>query len=181
MFIEKIKNITTDLAQIKRDLNWVLTQTTWLPENQIGLSYRPNTANNLWKDCIGSLYDHERKIELVNENEFTEINSEIPTYTKNILNQLSLTENFKLGRIRYMLLESKRGLTVHYDTSVRYHLVIETNPYAYISHTVNSKTMKAACFQLPADGSFYRVDTTKEHFVYNGGTTPRIHLVICPI
>ncbi len=39
--------------------------------------------------------------------------------------------------------------------------------------------LSAKCYNIPADGSFYRVDTTKEHFVYNGGWEPRIHLVIC--
>jgi len=181
MFIEKIKNIKVDLGLVTQDLNWVLTQTEWLPENQIGLSHRPGTLNNVWKDSIGSLYDRERKIELVNENSFTELNQLIPEYSKNILTQLAKQENFQLGRVRYMLLESKRGLTVHHDSSVRYHLVIKTNPYAYISHTVNSGSLKAACFHLPADGFFYMVDTRKEHFVFNGGTESRIHMVICPI
>jgi len=44
---------------------------------------------------------------------------------------------------------------------------------------VNDNELSAKCYNIPADGSFYRVDTTKEHFVYNGGWEPRIHLVIC--
>jgi hypothetical protein len=180
MFIKKINNIEVDLSQIVQDLNWVLTQTEWLPENQIGLVHRLTSKNNLWKDCAGSLYDKERKIELILEEEFTELNADVPNYTKKILQQLAEHENFKLGRVRYMLLEPKRGLTVHYDTSERYHLVIETNPYAYISHTVKTNSVKAMCFHLPKDGYFYCVNTKQEHFVYNGGTEPRIHLVICP-
>lgn len=181
MFIEKIKNIDVDLEKIKADLSWVLTQTQWAPENQIGFTYRTNTKNNKWKDCVGSLYDEEKKIELIREDEFTEINDLVPEYTKTVLNLLAQQVGFKLGRVRYMLLESKRGLTVHYDTSVRYHLAIETNPYAYMAHTVNNPVMKAVCYHIPADGSFYCVDTKKEHFVFNGGTDPRIHIVICPI
>jgi secreted Zn-dependent insulinase-like peptidase len=180
MFIEKIKNINVNLDQVVQDLNWVLTQTDWLPENQIGLVHRLGSQDNLWKDCVGSLYDKERKIETISENEFTEFNADVPIYTKKILNQLAEQENFKLGRVRYMLLESKKGLTVHYDTSERYHLVIETNPYAYVAHTAKTNSVKALCYHLPKDGWFYRVNTRQEHFVYNGGTEPRIHLVICP-
>lgn len=181
MFIEKIKNIDVDIEKIKADLSWVLLQTQWAPENQIGLVHRPYAEHNKWKDCVGSLYDKEKKIELVQEDEFTEINTNTPDYTKRMLNLLAQQEGFKLGRVRYMLLEPKRGLTVHHDTSVRYHLVIETNPYAYVAQTVNNPVMKAVCYHIPADGSFYCVDTTKEHFVFNGGTEPRIHIVICPL
>jgi hypothetical protein len=39
--------------------------------------------------------------------------------------------------------------------------------------------VSAKCYHIPADGYFYKVDTTKDHFVYNGGWEPRIHLVIC--
>jgi hypothetical protein len=181
MFIKRIENLSVDLTQIKNDLGWVLTQTDWLPENQIGLTHRLKAENNLWKDNVGGLYDKERKVELVSETEFTEFNPDAPSYTRNILYQLADQENFNLGRVRYMLLESKRGLTVHFDTSERYHLVIETNPYAYISHTVKTNSVKAMCYHLPADGHFYQINTRQEHFVYNGGTAPRIHLVICPI
>lgn len=180
MFIQKIQNLDINLDQIKIDLDKILTYTQWLPENQIGLTYRVG-ATDLWKDSAGSLYDRENLIELSSENAFTEFNQNVPSYTIDILDQLAKQENFKLGRVRYMLLESKKGLTVHYDTSIRYHLVIETNPYSYIAHTTKTSSVKAMCYHLPADGHFYRVDTRQEHFVYNGGAEPRIHIVICPI
>lgn len=181
MFIEKINNIEADLDRVKADLNQVLTLTQWLPENQIGLTYRPNAERDIWKDCIGSLYDKERKHEVLRERDFTEINKNIPLYTKTLLEQLASQERFKLGRTRYMLLESKKGLTVHFDTTVRYHLAIETNPHAYIAHTTKNQSLTALCYHIPADGNFYKVDTKMQHFVYNGGKVPRIHLVICPI
>jgi hypothetical protein len=180
MFIQKIQNISVDIDRIKADLSQILTYVDWLPENQIGLSHRLDTKNNVWKDSVGSLYDRTTNIELVSEGEFTEVNYQIPQYTKSILTQLAAELEIKLGRIRYMLLEPKTGLTVHNDTSVRYHLVIKTNPYSYIAHTTNTASVKAMCYHLPVDGQFYRVDTRQEHFVYNGGVEPRIHLVICP-
>ena len=41
--------------------------------------------------------------------------------------------------------------------------------------------IKANCYHLPMDGQWYKVDTTKTHWVYNGGDSPRIHLVVCAI
>lgn len=179
MFVKKIENLTVDLDQVKQDLSEILKSAQWLPENQIGLTYRVG-ATDPWKDSVGSLYDRENLIELDSETAFTEFNQTVPNYTTAVLDQLAKQENFKLGRVRYMQLESKKGLTVHKDTSIRYHLVIETNPYSYIAHTVKTNSVKAMCYHLPADGYFYQVDTRQAHFVYNGGTESRIHLVICP-
>lgn len=178
MFIKKL-NFTADLNQVKEDLNTILTKTDWGLEQQIGLTYRPG-ATDVWKDSTGSLYDRINNIELIKETEFTEFNQETPNYLKTLLIDFSQQNNFEIGRARFMRLESKRGLTVHADTSVRYHLVICTNEYAYISHTFNSSNVAAVCYHMPCDGNFYEVDTTRQHFVYNGGRNERIHLVISP-
>ena len=37
------------------------------------------------------------------------------------------------------------------------------------------------CYHIPADGQWYHVNTVKTHWVYNGGSTPRIHIVVCAI
>ena len=179
MFIKKIE-LTADGDLMRSGLDSVLTMTQWGTENQIGLSYRPG-ANNLWKDCVGSLYDRETGLDIANEQEFTELNSNVPEYIQSKLEELATLENIKLGRIRIMRLMPKTGLSVHADTSVRYHYVLQTNPHAYIAHTFHAGNVSALCFHIPADNNFYKVDTTKHHFVYNGGQEPRIHLVVCPI
>jgi hypothetical protein len=179
MFIKKLE-LTADRNNIQDNLEEILTLTKWGAENQIGLSYRKN-ATNIWKDCIGSLYDRESGIDIANEHDFTELNSNIPEYLKIKLEELAIIENIKLGRIRFMRLMPKTGLSVHADTSVRYHFVLKTNPYAYIAHTFHAGNVGALCFHMPCDDNFYKVDTTKPHFVYNGGQEERIHLVICPI
>ena len=79
-----------------------------------------------------------------------------------------------------MRLLPKTGLSVHSDTSERYHLVIKTNKDAFIAQTMNNIGIAAVCYHIPADTTFYKVDTTKKHFVYNGGNEERIHLVISP-
>jgi hypothetical protein len=176
MFIKKLE-ITANGDLIRAGLDTVLTMTQWGSENQIGLTYRKN-AQNLWKDCVGSLYDRETGLDVANEQDFTELNPDMPDYVKSKLHELAILENIQLGRIRFMRLMPKTGLSVHADSSVRYHFVLKTNPHAYIAHTFQAG---ALCFHIPADDTFYKVDTTKHHFVYNGGHEPRIHLVVCPI
>jgi hypothetical protein len=180
MFIKKL-NITADIALVQDDLDKILTMTDWGVENQIGLSHRAQPKTDIWKDCVGSLYDRETGVDIANEAEFTELNANIPEYLKSKLLELAREENFSLGRIRLMKLMPKTGLTAHNDSSHRYHLVLNTNPAAYIAQTVGIGEVRAVCFHIPNDGHFYKVDTTKTHFVYNGGLVPRIHLVICPI
>jgi hypothetical protein len=174
MFLKRL-SVQADLEQINLDLEQVLTKTQWGVENQIGLTHRVNPVNDVWKDATGSLYDRENNIELVKESEFTELNADFPSYTKTALNRLGIV----LGRVRYMRLAPKTGLSVHADNSVRYHLVLKTNPHAYIAQTMRGP-IGAVCYHMPADSYFYEVDTKLEHFVYNGGSTDRIHLVICP-
>jgi len=81
-----------------------------------------------------------------------------------------------------MRLMPKTGLTVHADSSVRYHYVLETNEYSYIYYiSKNTGPIKTIGYHLSDDSSFYRINTLQEHYVYNGGNTPRIHIVICPL
>ena len=178
MFLEKL-NINVDVVQVRNALAHIINLTEW-SDNQIGLSHRNPPQKDVWKDCTGSLYDREKGIELVTEFEFTELNKQIPEYLKHILEQLATIENIKLGRVRFMRLQRHQGLSVHKDTSIRYHLALETNQYSYIAQGLDQSGIRAVCHHIPADGYFYKVDTTKEHFVYNGGKTDRIHLVICP-
>jgi len=184
-FITKT-NFSVNLDQVKEDLNSLLSVQTWpeidfhkkLPGNQLGITYRPN-AEDIWLDASGSLYDKNTHQFTGKESDFTEWNEHLSSYTKSIIEQLAEHENTKFGRIRFMRLMPKTGLSVHPDFEQRYHLALETNKYAYFGEHVGSPEISAKCYHIPADGYFYKVDTTREHFVYNGGWEPRIHLVIC--
>jgi hypothetical protein len=171
--------VTADLEQVKNDLAVVLTYTEWGEDNQISLKHRTG-AINTWKDGIGSLYDKTSRSDTAHEKDFTEYNAQLPEYTLNLLKEFSQSQGFKLGRVRYMRQLSKRGLSVHKDTSKRYHLAIQTNEFAYFGFGIDKGPVKAFCYHIPADGNFYMADTTKQHFVYNGGWEDRVHLVICP-
>lgn len=183
-FITKT-NFKVDLERVINDLNSFLMAHPWpemnvekqLPGNQLGITHRPN-AENVILDASGSLYDKKLKQFVGKESDFTEWNLDTPAYIKEIIEQLAIHENTKFGRIRFMRLMPKTGLSVHPDFEQRYHLVIDTNKYSYFGEHVGEE-VAAKCYHIPADGYFYKVDTTREHFVYNGGWEPRIHLVIC--
>jgi len=184
-FIQQLE-YTANLDQMKADLDTLLAKTPWpsmdlvsqAPGNQIGVTYRIG-AKNIILDASGSLYDKEKKLFIAKESDFTEINPNIGQYTKNILATLAEQEHTKFGRIRYMRLLPKTGLSIHADLEMRYHFVLETNRYALFGDASPDLDMAAKCYHMPADGHFYKVDTTREHFVFNGGWEPRIHLVIC--
>lgn len=186
MFIEKL-NLTADTATMITDLETVLSTVPW-PEqkivdgnrvyhaNQIGLTYRAGSTHP-WFDASGSLYDSDLKHFTGKETDFTEWNS-VGEYTRTHILKLGEQLGIKFGRIRYMRLMPKTGLSVHFDFEPRYHYVLKTNQYAYFGRSQPEGDLAAKCYHIPADGHFYKVDTTKEHFVFNGGWEPRIHLVI---
>lgn len=184
-FITKTE-FTADYNLMYRDMQELINLVGW-PEdqtidgkfysgNQLGVKYRPGAEYPLL-DCTGSLYDKTTKTFTAHEYEFTEYVNELPDYTRNVIQQLEVDANIKFGRVRYMRLMTKRGLSVHYDLEKRYHYVFDTNPNAFFGLKTEGE-LAAKCYHIPNDGSFYLVDTTREHFVYNGGWEPRIHLVL---
>jgi hypothetical protein len=174
MFIKKLP-LSVNLEQARHDLDTVLDQASWIPHNQIGLTCREH-ATDIWKDAAGSLFDRVKMKRVAYEHDFKIWN--VDSYTRQLVNELEEAEGFKCGRVRYMRLSPKTGLSLHVDETVRYHLVLQTNPTAFFACGIENKDELAHCFHIPADGNFYKVDTTVPHFVYNAGNEDRIHLVI---
>lgn len=179
-FIQKLE-FRSDLTIIKNDLEWILSnKSEWLSQNQIGIRHRPG-AEDQWKDATGWTYDPIKKERYSRESDFTKWNDECPEYTRMNLDELAKIENVtSWGRIRFMRLEPKRGLTMHVDDGVRYHFVLETNHSSIFGECFKNQEIRSIAYHVPADGHWYKVDTSREHFVYNGGYTPRIHLVAIP-
>lgn len=186
MFIEKL-NYTADLDKMLAELAILESKVSWTDKmfqsngrayhaNQIGLTYRP-AAEYPWNDASGSLYDKEQKHFIGKESDFTEWN-DVGQYTRSVIEKLSEQAGVKFGRIRYMRLLPKTGLSVHPDFEPRYHLVLKTNPYAYFLDCTPDGEIQAKAYHIPADGYFYKVDTLRNHTVFNGGWEPRIHLVL---
>lgn len=172
----------SDLTLMKQTTNYVIQQVGWGSKDQIGLTCRAGSKDP-WFDAAGSLYNRETKVFLAEEKDFTEQNP-IPELLSNSFKDLSAHENIKFGRIRIMRLIPRRGLSVHYDSETRYHYVIDTNPKSYLCTNNNQATGLepcAQCYHLPMDGQWYHIDTRKTHWVYNGGDTDRIHIVISTV
>lgn len=163
-----------DLKQVTRDLEFILQLYPWPKGNQIGLRYRE--GKDMWQDSHGSIRNKDG-VRLAQEKEFSLWNPFTPNYIKECFIKLAEQESEQFGRIRIMRLLPKTGLTVHSDETYRYHLVIETNPNSYFFQVPQDNSPIG--YHVPADSYFYKVDTTQSHFVYNGGTTERIHIVAC--
>lgn len=172
-FITKL-DLSVDLDKVLSDLDFITELCPWVKSNQIGLRHRP--GENPWTDAHGGLIDKSTGIRRAYEKDFTEWNPLIPIYLKGCLEQLKDHCKINLGRIRIMRLLPNRGLSVHNDNEVRFHLVLKTNLKSYFFE-VNDNTPVG--YHIPADSHFYMVDTRKTHFVYNGGDSERIHLVVC--
>lgn len=178
-FIEPM-NLFSDKDLILNDLSDILKYTSWEPYNQIGLRHRINCTNQ-WTDSAGSIYDRETNIKLADESEFSEYNDNIPENLRYELERLKRYINTNIGRARLMRLMPKTGLSIHKDLEKRYHLALDTNDGCMFAECVKISSMRSIGYTIPSDNRWYSVDTTRSHYVYNGGKTPRIHLVVCQV
>jgi hypothetical protein len=90
------------------------------------------------------------------------------TYFKNVYDTLS--QHFRLGRVRILKLDSRSSLSYHRDPENRLHIPIITNPGALM-------VVESRAYHMKADGSVYYMNTMKYHTALNGGNEPRVHLV----
>lgn len=174
--------IKAPLDSMQESAQEIVRTIGWGDRNQIGLTHRPGSAEP-WLDAIGSLYDRERKVLIGSEYDFT-IRNPLPPLMNTALNDLAVQENVKFGRIRIMRLLPRTGLSVHKDNETRYHYVLSTNNKSYMCKTNTDATEmepRAVCYHVPLDGQWYHVNTREMHWVYNGGNTERVHLVVCAL
>ena len=117
-------------------------------------------------DHIGWLPDDLR------ERDFTRINAEFRgTAIEELLGKLT----FPFGRTRLMRMAKKSCLSIHWDTSLRYHYAVVTNPACYLVH-MEGETGRF--HHIPADGYLYEMDARLTHTAINASREARIHLVI---
>lgn len=180
MFIEKL-DFQTSSVRCLSSLNDILKVTDYL-NNQIGLRYRPN-AENIWHDCVGSLYDRENNIQLSKESDYSMWAITYQNYIRQQVEALAYKFKFNIGRVRFMKLAPLKGLSVHSDHENRYHLVLTTNSDSYVCHNDGKYNTSLETigkfYHIPKNNYWYKVKTTETHWVYNGGKTDRIHLVVC--
>lgn len=180
-FIEKL-DYTSDKITMLMEANTILGSINLAPENQISLKSKIGSENK-WKSGVGSFYDFNSQSFNDAEVNYTEWNLPEDNFIRKEIIELEKKFNFISGRIRIMSLAPKQGLTVHQDQEIRYHYVLETNPYSYFCHNIakfeNIATPVGVFYHIPDDGHWYKVDTTKTHWIFNGGKTRRVHIVVC--
>jgi Aspartyl/Asparaginyl beta-hydroxylase len=178
-FIEKTQ-LVCQHDKIQDDLTTVLNQyAPWTEFNQISLRHRPDYTDD-WYDGVGSTYDSTQKKYRFAEKDFSQVNRLLPNFCQAALEQLSIYLDKPLGRARFMRLLPKTGLSIHKDNEERYHLAIKTNSNAIIAEVFDDSAVRCTGYHIPANNFWYRVNTEKLHFVYNGSFEERIHLVVCP-
>jgi len=114
-------------------------------------------------------YEEVERCEPIKEDAYTEFNEHFKhTYFAEVYN--TLTEKYKTGRMRLMLLPPRSTISWHRDPEKRIHIPITSN--AGCRHIIEDEVI-----HIPADGQAWIHDDTKYHTVTNGGETPRISLV----
>ncbi len=120
------------------------------------------------------LHDHVGWLpEGVRERDFTVIN---PEFRGSPIEALLERLPFAFGRTRLLRMPKKSCLSIHWDTSLRYHYAVVTNPACYLIH-VEGETGRF--YHVPADGYVYEMDGRLTHTAINASRQARIHLVIC--
>ena len=107
----------------------------------------------------------------VDEEKYSEfIEDYKDTYFKEVYDTLS--EHYKLGRVRILLKQPRSTLSWHRDPEPRLHIPIITNPGCIM-------VIDNVAKHMPADGHAWITNNTKYHNFFNGGEEDRIHIVAC--
>jgi hypothetical protein len=136
------------------------------------VGYRDTNDINLGS---GSLYSKKEKKFILDHKEFTHIISHYEnTYTEEVVNQVKelVYPYYNIGRVRWMLLNSKSTLSYHTDPhdTLRFHIPIITTDNAFF--LVNDKV-----FRMDTIGQLYVLNTQLKHTAVNTDNTNRLHLV----
>ena len=177
----EILPIFFDIEKLQQATNELFTKMSWKQHIVKGLCMTqipgdPSSADGdklrgvfyTKPDSTGKEVQRENELD---ESQYTEFVEEFKgTYFEEVYNILS--EEYKLGRFRLLLLEPRTSLSWHRDPEPRLHIPIVTNPGCQM-------VIDNVCKHLPADGSVWITNNTKYHNFFNGGEQARIHLVAC--
>lgn len=146
-----------------------------IPGKEHDIFYGVNSLDKDWDNAFYEIDEkQERKIVVpfrtvsLSEYDFTEIctlfkNTRIETIIDDV------KKKYNIGRCRVMKLPPKQCLTWHCDYSPRLHYVLKTQPECFM-------VVEDEVKHLPQD-TWWLVDTTKFHTVFNGSLQNRYHLV----
>jgi hypothetical protein len=145
--------------------------------NAICLTQIPGDPNSITGGNVRGLFwtrpDHTgvevTREAIIDETQYSEfVNLFEDTYFKEVYT--TLTNKYKLGRIRLLWKLPRTTLSWHRDPEPRLHIPIVTNPGARMCIDTEVRHM-------PADGSVWITDNTRYHNAFNGGEEDRVHLV----
>lgn len=165
-------SVSFDMALLRDDLRYVLTQTDWHPiENQISLQHSKADEDH-WHSGVGTNWeevDGRWRITTLDED-VCHLNDALRgTYIEHVLTNLP----FSPLRTRLMRMGPKRCYSVHRDTTARWHIALQTSAHALFVFTEAQQV-----YHIPDDGHAYFVDTTQPHTALNGDNRERIHMVM---
>lgn len=182
-----------EIARLIAATHQAVSRVGWSANNQLALTCSFDEANSektLQQKAHGDATKPSRS-----DGEITSSDSDFPvfisefqdTYFYDVWYAMMNSVEDRICRMRLMRLQHKGCLSFHEDFCVRYHIPIVTNPRAFFFMnesgqfpipTDDIRLGALQAYHLPADGGVFRVDTTRDHTVYNGGREERIHLVM---
>jgi len=84
----------------------------------------------------------------------------------------SIIDELGMFRTRVLRMYPKTCYTYHMDYTPRIHIPVVSNPKCFMVEQTQIKW-------YPADGNYYKIDTTKYHTFVNASLEDRIHIVGC--
>ena len=180
----EVPNLNFDISKLREDLDKILKAKKFSSPGvthfgAIPLNQDPNDKSSIKGNNIRGKYwtiadetgkEVSRDID-IDESKYTQLVPEFEkTYFKEVYETLS--ERFKLGRVRLLLKEPRSTLSWHKDPECRLHVPIITNKGC-------SMVIENVAKHLPADGKVWITNNTKYHNFFNGGEQARVHLVAC--
>lgn len=161
MSVVKFLETVDDFEQLRREvLSLVSNYRT--EDNQIILQTDVPDVTN-WYAGTGSL-------RLLNKEEKSFVHIQ-PELTGSVIEKF--IKKYNAYRSRIMTVSSRKCYSIHSDPSYRIHIPIETNLMSYMVWPMESIVYKFD------PQNVYWTDTKKMHTFFNGGTSERIHLVLC--
>ena len=157
-------DIEHDLAAVRAAIEAV--EGPLKEHGQLSVTSRPGAEKPLL-DALGWLPEDAR------EADYSVINEEFRgTAIEALLEKLP----FRHGRVRLMRLAPKSCLSIHADSTRRYHYAVTTSPECFL---VEVDGTQGRFHHVPADGRLYEMDARLTHTAINASRNPRVHLVIC--
>lgn len=180
--IERLQEPHFNIDELRAALNVVLARIDYDRSygewgfGTLPVTRRPGTEGRDQVDLSGRFwtrpddsYEELPRDEIVDEAAYSELVPEFAdTYFEDVLSELRTLAT--IGRVRINLKQPYNANSWHRDPEPRIHIPIHTNPGCIF-------IVNRFCTHLPADGSTYFTDTRGYHSAFNGGETPRIHLV----